>query len=345
MMKALDLFSGAGGLTLGLHKSGWDTTAAFEMNKDAIETYKTNFPDINVFEGDIRDYSFHKYQGIELVAGGPPCQPFSVAGKQLSYDDDRDMVPQFIRAVDEAKPQTFLMENVPGLTSKRHANYLQSITEKLANSGLGYDVYTILLNSADYGVPQKRRRVFIIGLPSGLKFLEPKPTHGNNANKPYLTSGEALKNTPRDEPNNSIVTYAKNPVLRPSPWAGLLINGKGRPINLDAPSPTIPASAGGNRTHIYDPERILYKYHTHLSNGGKPRQGIVMGVRRITVRESARLQTFPDEFIFTGAKSNKYTQVGNAIPPLLANAVSNAVINSLGEEIAMPTSPEQFDLF
>jgi DNA (cytosine-5)-methyltransferase 1 len=237
------------------------------------------------------------------------------------------MIPQFIRAVNDIKPRAFLMENVKGLVSTKHRSYALSAIHELEQ--LGYSVYWVVLDAAMFGVPQHRERVFFVGLPKGMYFKFPSPTHGPGAPLPYVTASQALNGTPQDDPNRAIVSYAKNPVLRPSPWAGMIINGKGRPINMDAPSPTIPATAGGNRTHIIDPNRVLFEYHHYLMNGGTPRSGRVEDVRRLNIRESARLQSFPDSFVFTGPKSTQYRQVGNAVPPLLAAAVADSIYKAL----------------
>lgn len=322
----IDLFAGAGGLSLGLKMAGWRTLVASDYDAAACATYRRNFDGVEVLEDDIRGVSWKRLRGkVDLVAGGPPCQPFSVAGNQKAHKDERDMLPEFVRAVREIKPRLLLMENVAGLTTSRNLPYLESKLDELRE--LGYEVNFRLLNSADYGVAQERLRVIVFGgLSECPKF--PRATHGTRS-RPYVPARAALEGAPEDEPNRAIVTYARNPVLRPSPWAGMLVNGGGRPINLSEPSQTIPASAGGNRTHIVDSAGVLLDYHGHLIAGGKPRQGIVPHVRRLTLRESARLQSFPDNFEFCGERSAKYRQVGNAVPPLLGKAVGKALLNSL----------------
>ena len=329
-LSCIDLFSGAGGLTIGLKRAGWGCTLALEVVKDACATYRKSFPNVTLIEDDIKKIDFSPFRGkVSLVAGGPPCQPFSVAGYQKASEDSRDMIPEFIRAVKEVAPDAFLMENVPGLLNAKHNEYYSDITGQLRD--LGYEVVDDILNAADFGVPQYRRRLFIIGT-RGFSFVFPKPTHGPGL-KPYTSAKKALENMQECEPNKAIVTYAKTPVLRPSPWAGMLVNGGGRPINLSAPSPTIPASAGGNRTHIVDKDGVLLNYHSYLMEGGVPLCGAVEGVRRLTVRESARLQSFPDKFEFVGKKSSLYRQVGNAVPPTLAEAVGRALHEAVMENL------------
>ena len=326
---AIELFAGAGGLSLGLKMAGWDLRAALEIDADALNTHRTNFPGITHVCADIRDTDFTKFQGVSLVAGGPPCQPFSVSGKQLGMHDLRDMVPQFVRAVKEAKPAAFLLENVHGLVTPKFMPYLLGVVEDLAR--LGYEVHWKVLNAADYGVPQKRLRLFVIGVPKGVAFAFPEPSHGPHSpgRIPYASVRNALSDVPADIPNKAKVVFAKNPILRKSPYAGMLLNGKGRPLNMDGPSHTIPATAGGNRTHILDMGGNLQAYHRHLLGGGAPYSGEVPDCRRLTVRESARLQSFPDWFQFTGRRSRQYCQIGNAVPPLFAMAVAAALRQAL----------------
>jgi DNA (cytosine-5)-methyltransferase 1 len=329
--KAIDLFAGAGGLSLGLKMAGWDVQSALEIDGDAINTHRANMPEVRHICDDVRDVDFAELAGLGLVAGGPPCQPFSVSGKQLGMNDLRDMVPEFVRAVKEAKPTAFLMENVAGLTTAKFLPYLESKVEELRE--LGYEVQWKVLNAADYGVPQNRLRLFIIGVPKEVKFTFPTPTHGPESamGTARLTVREAIQDAPHDTPNKAKVVFAKSPIFRKSPYAGMLLNGQGRPLNLDGQSHTIPASAGGNRTHIVDTNGELLAYHQHLANGGAPRSGEVPGCRRLTVRESARIQTFPDWFEFTGQRSRQYSQVGNAVPPMLAKAVGKALLESISK--------------
>ncbi|MBB4127751.1 DNA (cytosine-5)-methyltransferase 1 [Xanthomonas translucens] len=236
------------------------------------------------------------------------------------------MLPEFVRAVREVRPKLFLMENVAGLVSAKNLPYFEEKLEELRS--LDYEVIFKVLNAADFGVPQERNRVIVLGATGGAKLKFPTRTYGIKG-RPHRSAREALQGAPADSPNLAVTTYAKNPVVRPSPWAGMLVNGGGRPINLDRPSQTIPASAGGNRTHIVDEAGVLLDYHRYLMSGGGVRSGMVPGVRRLTARESARLQSFPDSFRFVGERSSVYRQIGNAVPPLLAKAVGRELLKAL----------------
>lgn len=324
-MRMVDLFSGAGGLSLGLKRAGFEAEFAVEVVHDACLTYSTLFPRVDLKDTDVRMVSFkHLTEKVELVAGGPPCQPFSSGGKRLAQDDSRNMVPEFLRVVEEVRPPMVLMENVPGLAAGERSQYLQSIISKL-RSELGYSVTWEIVNAADYGVPQRRKRLMIVGSRLG-KFRFPAKTHGPEAGKPYTTAGEFLsKENALGTPNPSKVCYAKNPDLRPSPYDGHLFNGGGRAINLNDVCHTILASAGGNKTHFIDTLDEVPRYHADLLQGKPPRTGTLPGGRRLTVEESARIQTFPDGVYFHGSRSSKYTQVGNAVPPLLAEKIGLAL--------------------
>lgn len=321
----IDLFSGAGGLSLGLEKAGFESTAAVEVYQDACFTYSSLFPKTDLQDKDIRGLGFRHMAGsVELVAGGPPCQPFSSGGKRLAQGDSRNMIPEFLRVIEEVQPPVLLMENVPGLVVGERGQYFREVVDKL-RYGLGYDVTWEIVNAADYGVPQRRRRLILIGSRLG-KFQFPPKTHGPGAKHPYEKSGKYLhKDKVIGAPNPSKVSYAKNPDLRPSPYDGHLFNGGGRAINLNDVCHTILASAGGNKTHFIDRFDEVPSYHAHLLQGGSPKVGILAGGRRLTVEESALIQTFPEGVRFHGSRSSQYTQVGNAVPPLLAEKIGLAL--------------------
>jgi DNA (cytosine-5)-methyltransferase 1 len=323
----LDLFAGAGGLSFGLKAAGLEPVAAVEINPYAASTYQ-HAHDVEVIQRDARSVDFRQFRGkIAVVAGGPPCQPFSTGGLRLGDDDIRDGFPEFIRAVREIKPEAFLIENVAAFARGRTRPYYLRVLEQLHS--LGFDVSSETLAATDYGVPQRRERVFIVGLRNGA-FKFPRPTHGPGRRYPWTRAGSVLSvDEALGEPNPAIVTYAKKPHLRPSPYDGLLFNGGGRPIDLSAPARTVIASAGGNKTPFVDTLGIVPDYHASLLKGCKPRSGTVSGARRISVAESATLQTFPRSLTFDGPRTAQYALVGNAVPPKLAAAVCRALARAL----------------
>lgn len=329
MRDFIDLFCGAGGLSIGLEAAGLNCVAAVEMNRDACETFSLFHRSATVHDMPIQQVDFSKYAGIPLLVGGPPCQPFSAGGKGLASGDTRDMIPQFVRAVQEARPAVFLMENVPGLAGPTHRGYLEHSLARL--SKLGYQLTVDVLNAAEYGVPQKRKRLIVVGIrDGGSVFTMPAPTHGPRGRKALVTAGAALANvTASTFLNESKVTFAKRPDLRPSPYDGHLFNGGGRAIDLSAPSHTILASAGGNKTHFLDLGNEVPAYHEHLMKGGNPRIGSLKGGRRLSVEESAALQTFPKSMKFAGSRSSKYAQIGNAVPPRLGKVLGSALLEVL----------------
>lgn len=317
---AVDLFAGAGGLSLGMKAAGVSSAMAVELMPDAAATYRGIFPDAEVRQQDIRSLSFRYWRGVDLVAGGPPCQPFSVGGLRRGSDDGRDFLPEFVRAVLEIRPKAFIMENVPGLAS--FGAYLDAVLAPLR--GLYRISQPQVVNAADYGVPQTRRRLVVIGSRDHLHFsLPPGSPEGR------LPSGSVLTSHPRGQPNPSKIIYAKRPDLRPNPYHGHLFNGGGRAIDLEKPAPTILAAAGGNKTHFLDLENRVPSYHRHLQSGGAPYVGELPGARRLTILESAALQSFPDGVSFAGSRSSQYTQIGNAVPPRMAQFIAEAVVDQL----------------
>jgi DNA (cytosine-5)-methyltransferase 1 len=321
---ALDIFSGAGGLSMGLEQAGCEIVAGAEWDRDACETFAKAHPSAEVIEGDVNAIDFRRWRDdVEVVVGGPPCQPWSTGGKRLGADDPRDGWPAFLGALRDIKPSAFIAENVAGFAAgARRAHFAALLAELRA---LRFHVSAEVLNAADYGVPQKRQRMLIVGVRRG-EFSFPPPRFGPGRHRSWRPAREVIGSAPIGMPNPSIVTYAKCPDIRPNPYDGHVYNGGGRPIDLTGPAPTLLASMGGNKTPWVDTLNIVPEYHAHLVSGGTPRTGRVPGARRITVDEAARLQTFPPGMHFAGARSSCYRQIGNAVPPLLAREVGSALV-------------------
>ena len=327
----VDLFAGAGGLSLGLSAAGMTPVAASEWDVDALSTYvashQVRLPAnaLSVLEGDIAQHSFRKLRGeVAVVAGGPPCQPFSLGGARLGINDPRNGLPQFVRAVAEIRPEAFLLENVPGLARGGQARVLHAMVEELRQ--LGYFVEWRVLHAADFGVAQRRQRLFVFGSRRP-GFAWPQASHGPSAHRPWRAAHEILDpDAPLGQPNLAKVTYARSPDLRPSPWDGHLWNGGGRPINPNGLVPTLLASMGGNKTPWLDGDNVVPGYHSELVNGGSARSGAVPGARRLTVGEAALVQGFPLDMPWFGRTSSRYRQIGYAVPVPLAAAVGLAVV-------------------
>jgi DNA (cytosine-5)-methyltransferase 1 len=328
---AADICSGAGGLTRGLDAAGFETVFAIDNDADACATYRASFPGVDLAERDINGFDFMQLRGVDLIAGGPPCQPFSIGGRRLGKVDDRDLLREFVRAVVDARPRAFILENVPGLASLAHRDYLAETLAPLAGTFAIFGPHVD--NAADYGIPQTRRRLIVVGVSEGC-FLFPAPLL-----KAARAAGEMLTKSPLGEPNPSKVVFAKRPEPRPNPYHGHLFNGGGRPVDPDAPAPTILASAGGNKTPFLDCNGLVPPYHRHLMRGGEPRKGELPGARRLTVAECALLQTFPKGMVFAGARSSQYQQVGNALPPQLAAVLGDAILSALSKASRRARAP------
>lgn len=300
-----------------------------------METYASHDAEATHFNSDVRELSFEKFRGsVDVVVGGPPCQPFSIGGLRKAQADKRDMIPEFIRCLQECQPAAFIMENVPGLVQKRTRPYFDWALSQL--SACGYRLNWAVLNSADYGVPQKRKRLFVLGA-RNMQLRFPAATHGPGTSNAYLSALDVIGADPLGEAPNCPVKYARFPDLRPSPYAGHIYNGGGRPIDPNGPCHTILASAGGYKTHWFDTLGIAPEYHAHLKAGGMPREGEVPGARRMSVEESALVQTFPRGMKFAGRRSSQYTQVGDAVPPDLAFVVGRSVFFQLnGRSSGLP---------
>lgn len=338
-LTAVSLFSGAGGMDVGFVRAGYSVLAGNEMDAYACKSYRANHPESELHEGDINQHMEHlaAYQGVDVVFGGPPCQGFSVAGKMDSNDPRSKLVFSFVEVVALLRPRAFVMENVKALASLEK---FQKIREELFRqfSELGYSVSMNVLNAKDYGSAQNRERVFFVGsrdirLGTRLLTLErykQKALSVRDVIK-HLGSAGSVTN-PRI--CKAKITLAEHPILRKSPYAGMMFNGQGRPLNPDGWSSTLPASMGGNRTPIID-EHHLYDYkeswveqhHASLMQGEAAAPDLVVPgyLRRLTIDEAALLQGFPSDYQFIGPQSKVYCQIGNAVPCTLAEAVASAV--------------------
>ncbi|GAW28951.1 DNA cytosine methyltransferase [Carboxydocella sp. ULO1] len=310
-MFSIELCAGAGGQALGLEQAGFNHLALVEIDATACSTLRTNRPFWNVIEGDLHDFSGKEYQGIDLVAGGVPCPPFSKAGKQLGEKDDRDLFPEALRIIEEIRPKAVMLENVRGLLDAIFDDYRNQIIHTICK--LGYVVDWKLLNASDFGVPQLRPRVVIVAIRNDLEidFNWPKP---NELCPP--TVGEALYDLMAEK--------------------GWKLVDKWREQANDI-APTI---VGGSKKHggpDLGPTRAKRAWATLGIDGhgiaDEPPGPDFVGMPRLTNRMVARLQGFPDSWSFCGKKTSVYRQIGNAFPPPVAQAVGLQIRKCLEKSI------------
>jgi DNA (cytosine-5)-methyltransferase 1 len=343
-MKAISLFSGAGGMDVGFKKAGFEVVWANDIDPVACETFKLNGLG-DIVDGDLTLYleELKRFSGIDIVFGGPPCQGFSVAGKMDPNDHRSSLVWRFFDVVKITRPRAFVMENVKALgTLSKWAGVRQELISSFRS--IGYASQIFILKATDFGVPQKRERMFLIGLRDGDKlddigmFIQKQKKHA-----PTVREAIAHLGKPGEATNplvcNAAITLAAKPVMRKSPFAGMIFNGMGRPIDIDGHANTLPASMGGNKTPIID-QRLLddpsmpnwvVDYHSHLLKDGEPYfwKDVPNFLRRITVHEAAAIQSFPHDFKFSGKKSALYRLIGNAVPCELAFSVASSVASHL----------------
>jgi DNA (cytosine-5)-methyltransferase 1 len=345
-LSAISLFSGAGGMDIGFMRSGFRIVAANEIDKDACQTYATNHPEQRLWRGDVQEYlaEFRQFEGVDLVFGGPPCQGFSVAGKMDPQDSRNQLLWTFMQVVEMIQPRAFVCENVKALAVLEKWSDIRQKLCQIAQS-LGYTCKLVLLNAADFGVPQSRDRMFLIG------FRDAAVIHDLEG---QFEQRRRLAPTVRDillplgvagSPNNqrtcsAKVTIAAKPVMRRSPYAGMLFNGQGRPLNPARAACSLHASMGGNKTPIIDEAHCYFGaaswvewYHQHLLQGGQPLapNAAPKHLRRLTVDEALRIQTFPHNYRFIGSQCSIYRQIGNAVPCELAEVVADVVRDCLIE--------------
>jgi DNA (cytosine-5)-methyltransferase 1 len=333
---AISLYSGAGGLDLGFTAAGFEITWAIDSDPHAVATYNELIGP-HAVRGQLPEAAPPTNLSPTVVIGGPPCQGFSVQGRMDPEDPRSRHVDYFFDVIENQTPLAFCMENVKALATSPRWRLVRNALIDRARS-LGYEVELFVLNAADYGVPQARERMFLVGIAGGYPQC-PVPTTRKGA----PTVRNALAGLPKfGTPGNDTictakVVPAKDPVMRPDPYRGsLLFNGSGRPVELDAVARTLPASMGGNATPILDQEELeqgaapwVVSYHSRLRRGEGPSKVAPRRMRRITVEEAAALQGFPTGCSWKGPLVAQYRQIGNAVPPRLAHAVAVAMREAL----------------
>ncbi len=352
-LTAVSLFTGAGGMDIGFERAGIEVIFANELMSEAAATYNANHASGVMVNDDVNNIFdlLGQFRGVDLVFGGPPCQGFSVAGKMNPNDNRSKLIFTFLDVIEKVRPRAFVMENVKALGVLEkwepvRRKYLDRVR------ALGYNCVPFILNATEYGVSQKRERVFFIGIrdngdPFFEYYMKDLLLQQKNEAPIVRTILQSLGRAGTDENPDTCtakITFAIHPVMRKSPYAGMYFNGQGRPINVDGYANTLPASMGGNKTPFVD-EDYLYgeassdwvvDYHRGLMEGTivPEFKEAPERLRRITIREAARIQSFPDNYVFCGNKGVIYTQIGNAVPCRMAEAVAKAVIAYLGKEMA-----------
>ena len=364
MITCVDLFSGVGGVAHGLRMTGkFEPLLVNDVDSDMCESFRLNFPEYDVVCDSIANIDFKKRFGrkkIDLVIGGPPCQAYSTSGKRLMEDPRAVLYHQYYRCLSELQPKMFVYENVKGLLSMAGGKLLEDLT--LLFSSLGYSLQVRVLNAADYGVPQERERVIVVGLRDGIAFEYPEPTHKSLLNsqdgdlfsdtslRAHLTLEDALSDLPLINAGETVQHYLSAPNNN---FQKMMRKGAGSVV-LDHKAPNHGASLmrviekvppGGLKNDIplaYRPKSGFPNSYGRLwwdrpsttitRNFGTPSSARCIHPlrnRALTTREGARLQSFPDSFQFYGSTAKKNLQIGNAVPPLLAFALGKQIVKAL----------------
>src|SRR3990167_3115378 len=364
-LKVIDLFSGVGGLSYGFaHNDGFEIVAANEILKNMAEAYSLNHPAVKVYAEDIKNFGAEKIEKdlnikadeIDIIVGGPPCQAYSTVGKRLIDDPRGKLFQEYFRVLKEFSPKLFLFENVKGLLSMQGGELLTTIISLFES--LGYKVQYKLLNAADYGAPQIRERVIIIGSKLKVDFKYPKSTHYNPEEvldlfdaklKPYLTLEEAISDLPFIKTNEESFEYASEPknefqkLMRQNASVRLmdhsspknneklvkimeLLPDGGTPEDL--PEDLRPTSGFKNTYCRLWWNRPSTTITRNLSTPSSSRCIHPKAPRPLTTREGARIQCFPDSHKFYGSRSDRNLQIGNAVPTFFSNALAKSILEN-----------------
>lgn len=368
-LKVVDLFAGVGGLSYGFaHDENFEIIAANEILPNMAKAYELNHPSVKVYCKDIKDFGicdlqrdFNIKEGeVDIVVGGPPCQAYSTVGKRLIDDPRGKLFQEYYRVLREISPKMFVFENVRGLLSMKNGELIKTIISLFES--LGYKVAHKIINSADYGAPQIRERVFIVGTIHDHNFVYPKPTHENRRHnclpfdeklKPYLTLAEAIGDLPFIKSGEEIFDYATSPenefqkLMRSS--APKKIMDHSAPKNnqnlikimellpdggtpLDLPENLRPKSGFANTYCRLWWNRPSTTITRNFSTPSSSRCIHPKAPRPLTTREGARIQCFPDNYIFNGSRIDKNLQIGNAVPTFVSIAIKNSVLEHIVQD-------------
>lgn len=387
-LTSIELFSGAGGLALGVAAAGFSHRLLLEYNSDACKTLRANRQafgdDCIIHEGNVRGFEFSAFKGLDLLAAGAPCQPFSIGGKHRAHKDDRNLFPEVFRAVRDLRPRAVLIENVKGLLRPALADFVEYVELQLAHptvvarnphdadgwlahlptlrladrekrpeDELHYRVHRLLLNAADFGVPQRRERVFFVALRNDVEelWVEPTATHSARALQisQEITGEYWRRHRLRRKVNRGHPSYGawQHEAGKRDAWRTV------RDALVELPSALARKESPGFLNHVGQPGAKAYPGHTgsSLDAPAKTLKAGVHGVpggenmlrrpngtvRYFTVREAARLQTFDDRYEFTGAWGEAMRQIGNAVPVSLAQAVAESIRQCLAPQASVET--------
>lgn len=365
--KMLDLFCGAGGLSWGFEKVGFEVSWGLDNWKPAVNTFKANHPKAKVYEVDITKISDSQlkkwFKGVYIIVGGPPCQGFSTVGKRALDDPRNELVKEFLRVVKVLLPQAFVMENVEGFTNFNKGTLMLELMEEFEK--LNYNLTYGVLDAVNYGVPQRRKRFFLIGIKNGKPKL-PEPSHrGNDKNgnllggclKPPLTFEDAISDLPLIKAGEKADEYASPPqneyqasmrsncskltlheAPNHKPYMVELIKyipqGKSAfEVMNKIPEELRPTSGYRNSYKRIKPDEPAPTITRNFTTPSSANCIHPFAHRALTLREGARIQSFPDSYKFLGSFTDKRLLIGNAVPPLLSLAVAKAIAKSLGIKV------------
>jgi len=340
----VELFCGLGGFSQGFIQAGFRVVLGGDIHQPSIASYANNHPDAVTILGDLRKVSGSILRSavptdIDVVLAGVPCQGFSLSNRKRHDGDERNQLfRDAVRLAKALNPHAMVIENVSGMRSAGRGSFVEAVREEIEGE-LGLRCHVMLLDAADFGVPQFRRRLFFVALPPGSRWTPPRPTHGPSTARAYRTVSDAISDLPPLLPGETATRYLTDPI---SSYAQLMRNGCRTLTSHEAPSHTpatlrrIAATSPGEPMYPSFRQRVRLAWDrpspTQISGGIRPQFQFAHPSqdRGLTVRESARIQSFPDSTVIAGGMVQGRVQVGNAVPPLLAQRLAETVLVAMG---------------